>query len=133
MKNLVPFLNSTVNRNFRVNTRKILSEFDNAGYANGYVAVPPEHPWYGKSYDDIYDEIEIHGGLTFHGTSDSCCNFKNLETIDDDTNTIPLGWWVFGFDTLHWGDNLENWSKERCIEETLNLKRQLEEVWKRIN
>lgn len=131
MKNLVPFLNSTVNRNFRVNTRKILSEFDNAGYANGYVAVPPEHPWYKKSVEE--DALDVHGGITFYGTSDRCCDWENIETIDDDTNLLPLGWWVFGFDTLHAYDNLENWSKERCIEETLNLKRQLEEVWKKTN
>lgn len=130
MKELIPFINSAVNRDFRNATRKFLSEFVNAGYANGYVAVPPEHPWYRKSYDDVEDLIDVHGGVSFADTSDSCCEFSNLETINDDSNTIPLGWWVFGFDTLHWGDNLENWSKENCIAETLRLKQQLEEVVK---
>lgn len=128
MKELVPFLNSTVNRNLRENALNFLSEFDNEGYANGYVAVPPEHPWYRKSLDDVEDLIDVHGGVSFAGKSDYCCDFEDLETINDDSNTIPLGWWVFGFDTLHWGDNLKNWSKENCIAETLRLKQQLEMI-----
>jgi len=32
------------------------------GWGNGYVAVPKEHPLYGKDYNNI--DIDIHGGLT---------------------------------------------------------------------
>lgn len=35
------------------------------GYANGYVAVPPEHPAYGKDDLQLCDIINIHGGVTF--------------------------------------------------------------------
>lgn len=49
------------------------------GFFNGYVAVPPEHPWYRKHYADV--SVEIHGGLTY----------AELE---------PDGW-TFGFDTGH--------------------------------
>jgi len=31
----------------------------------GYIGVPPSHPWYGKSYNDV--EAECHGGLTYSG------------------------------------------------------------------
>lgn len=133
MKNLVPFLNSSANKRHHEYAKQYRHFFDYGGYANGYVAVPPEHPWYGKSYDEVEDKIDIHGGLTFSAKTDECCGWNDIETIDDDSNLIPLGWWVFGFDTLHAYDNLENWPKERCIEETLNLKRQLEEVWKKRN
>ena len=33
------------------------------GWGNGYVLLPPEHPWNGKDYDSIY--CNIHGGLTY--------------------------------------------------------------------
>lgn len=127
MQNLVPFLNSTANKRYREHA-PILGVNDNGGYANGYVAVPPEHPWYGKSYEEVEDKIGIHGGLTFHAKSDECCAWDDIETINDDSNLIPLGWWVFGFDTIHAYDNLDNWNKEKCIAETLRLKEQLEEV-----
>lgn len=49
------------------------------GAVNGYVKIPEDHPWYGKSYDEI--DADVHGGLTY-GSQD--------------------GW--IGFDTLHSGD-----------------------------
>ncbi len=53
---------------------------------NGYVKLPPDHPWHGKDYDDI--RVSIHGGLTYaHSKGDK--------------------WWI-GFDTAHAGDY---WSK----------------------
>ncbi len=68
------------------------------GMLNGYVAIPPSHPWYGKSYDDLDpdegDGVEVHGGLTFAGTFDEA----TYATADGQ----PL-WWV-GFDTGHAGD-----------------------------
>jgi len=39
------------------------------GYLNGYVAIPSDHPYYQKKYEDI--DIECHGGLTFGERSDS--------------------------------------------------------------
>ncbi len=92
------------------------------GYANGYVAVPPGHPYYGVNEDNI--PVDVHGGLTFGAKADDfsfCPEFIYGDTIPDD-------WWVFGFDTLHWGDYKEYWSRERCIAETIRLKEQLEQL-----
>ena len=86
------------------------------GQINGYVCVPPGHPWHGTHYsdklcpagcpdEDRYSDdpedahcwrhtpeglIEVHGGLTFSG---------------DGAEMLPSegGWW-FGFDTAHVGD-----------------------------
>jgi hypothetical protein len=33
------------------------------GYLNGYVTIPPDHPYYQKTYEEI--PIVCHGGLTF--------------------------------------------------------------------
>jgi hypothetical protein len=51
------------------------------GLANGYVAIPKGHPWYGMEYHDI--PCDIHGGLTFSRT----CNISDSE------------YWMIGFDT----------------------------------
>jgi len=51
---------------------------------NGYIYLPPIHPWYKKHYDDI--DVEVHGGLTY-------------SNIDNES-----GYWCIGFDTNHAGD-----------------------------
>jgi hypothetical protein len=83
-----------------------------SGYGNGYVAVPPTHPAYKIHYDNI--DIDVHGGLTYsqHGNG----------------KTAPKDWWVFGFDTSHFQDNLENWPKEAVEAETKRLYCQLLDI-----
>lgn len=92
------------------------------GYANGYVAVPPNHPWYGKGYDDL--DVRVHGGATY------------TELVNDSitdgaeylwgASGVPSGWWVFGFDTNHCYDTMDIWTRDRVIEETLKFQRQIE-------
>ena len=100
------------------------------GYANGYVAVPPEHPFHGLHYDDANDTIDIHGGLTF---SSSKSDIKNPEWEDcecigfNSFDEIPDNYWVFGFDTLHFGDD-EYLDRDWCIGETKRLLAQLEAI-----
>ena len=95
-----------------------------AGYANGYVAVPPEHPLFGRHYD--YPEIYIHGGLTYSNSSEEVFENLDMNAIEMLDGKIPKGYWVFGFDTLHAGDNPDTCSREWCIEETNRLKNILE-------
>lgn len=49
---------------------------------NGYVALPPEHPCYGKDFGDI--DVEVHGGLTF--------------ASEGDGEKWERGYWWVGFD-----------------------------------
>ena len=56
----------------------------------GYVGLPPEHPWFGKDYDQIEPYPEVHGGLTY---SD---DHKPKHESD--------GLWWIGFDCAHAGD-----------------------------
>ena len=96
------------------------------GEYNGYVAVPPEHPLYGKG--DIAEEVEaldVHGGVTYTGKIE-CLPYPS-ELLDH--KEIPRDWWVFGFDTCHYGDNPDEWNLERCTEETRKLQKQLEELF----
>lgn len=62
------------------------------GTLSGYVAVPKEHPFFEKDYDEL--PVSVHGGLTYGDTS--------LGGIEKDVFPDPLYW--FGFDTAHGGD-----------------------------
>ena len=84
------------------------------GWGNGYVAIPPTHPAYKMDYDTLMYPIDVHGGLTYS-------NFGN-------GTDAPKYWWVFGFDTNHWDDDLEKWSKEAVKAETRRLFCQLLEI-----
>lgn len=128
MKELIAFINSTVN-NMVNNLNSVFPQISSftCGYANGYVAVPEDHPYYGLGYDDI--DVKVHGGVTFacpgnnlpEGWEESELIEGNIGNLDD--------YWVFGFDTLHAGDDLESWPRGAVIEEVLYLKKQLEEVY----
>jgi hypothetical protein len=61
----------------------------------GYVAVPPGHPWHGKSWHgDDFPEIEVHGGVTFSGACEGDVCHKPEPGEPDDV------WWQ-GFDCNH--------------------------------
>ena len=94
------------------------------GYANGYVAVPPSHPLYGLSHDKVEVLFNVHGGLTFSDFMGIVNDERwSLEFLGD-YGEIPDNWWVFGFDTQHYGD--DNLDRNYCVAETLKLKKQLE-------
>jgi hypothetical protein len=86
------------------------------GWGNGYVAIPPSHCLYGKGENSlsVSGKIKVHGGLTYaqHGDGDYA----------------PKHWWVFGFDTSHFGDTIEKWPKEAVEDETKRLFCQLLDI-----
>lgn len=55
MKELIAYINSTVNNNFNnmSSTFPMIPASMGVGFANGYVAVPKDHPFFGKGYDDV--------------------------------------------------------------------------------
>ena len=87
------------------------------GYFNGYVVVLPEHPFYGKNYDEINDLLNeqyfyVHGSLTFANGDKNYCSELSKHFPD---------YWIFGFDTRHADDTAEYWTEERTWEETEKL------------
>lgn len=127
-----------------------------SGYANGYVAIPKDHPLFEKhySFEVPYDEtmkfngnffglfcssvkdtgmvgldlaIDVHCGLTFSKHL-SEVNYSLIEWLGE---SLPpdADYWVFGFDTAHVDDNLNTCDREFCIAETLKLKEILDN-WK---
>lgn len=66
----------------------------------GYVALEKSHPYYEKKDNDIdWQEIEVHGGLTYseHCNGDAEFGICHLTENNDEA------WW-FGFDCAHLGD-----------------------------
>lgn len=122
MKPLYAFINTVVNR--ELSKDPMLP----CGYANGYVAIPPEHPMYGKHYDDV--NVNIHGGLTF---GEKIAQDPNLEwwnsieplNFEGGYDDIPKDYWIFGFDTCHYNDG-PHLNRDWCIKETKYLMEQLE-------
>ena len=91
--------------------------FPDGGNFNGYIAVLPEHPFYGKDYDEIDDllykkDFYIHGGLTFANDDKDFCPELSKHFSD---------YWILGFDTRHADDTAEYWTEERTWEETDKL------------
>jgi len=66
----------------------------------GYVGVGPDHPWHGKSYNDLKCEghyVDVHGGLTY---SEACQGEICHVPWPNREHDI---WW-FGWDAAHWDD-----------------------------
>ena len=98
------------------------------GYANGYVAIPPGHPFNGKDFNDI--DISVHGGVTYAETIEDTVgnNWGSIECIGfDSIDEIPSGYFVLGFDTMHFGDD-STLDREWCIMETKNLLEELKRI-----
>ena len=77
-------------------------------YFNGYIVLPKNSKYYGKEYDAINKEIEIHKGFTFS-------NFVDNE-------------YTIGFDTGHLGDNITTQNVDFVLNE---LKNAVEKVIKK--
>lgn len=88
------------------------------GWGNGYVLLEKDHKYYNVDYDKI--PVYVHGGLTYGNiiTEDNLNRWSELEKDD-------IGKYMIGFDTMHYNDTLQFWSKERVEEETIFLKNQL--------
>lgn len=79
----------------------------NHGWGNGYVRIPEGHKFYGM--DEIDISVVVHGGITFA---------RHIN--DGDYDYLSDGFWI-GFDTVHSGDTIENWPKEKVLNETIKL------------
>lgn len=114
----------------------------------GYVAVGPSHPYYEKPYEDIENNIDVHGGITFAGPCSDNGKKPGLGGLHWNPHFCDgnhLYW--FGFDCSHGGDVIPSmlklgsvypsiWSEgvyrdlEYVIEQCTMLAKQLEEASK---
>lgn len=130
--------------------------YGNHGYANGYVVIPKEHPFFGKEYDEYIDITNLddikeyakdnYFGMLFtpsyknklrldilipvHGGITYANAYVEKDTYEFLTEKPEDSeeYWVLGFDTLHCDDTAENWDEENCKKETLKLLSFLENI-----
>ena len=88
----------------------------NHGWGCGYVLVDKSHSLFGLENISI---LTVHGDITFSKLVDK--EIQQFLNLDDS----ELGKWCFGFDTSHFGDNLDNWSAIEVVKETERLEQQL--------
>ncbi len=66
----------------------------NHGAWCGYVAMPPGHPWHGKTGCAEYPEVSVHGGLSYgNACGGDICHVPRPGEPDN-------VWWL-GFDCVH--------------------------------
>lgn len=95
------------------------------GEANGYVAIPPQHPLHGCHYYELENEnghFAIHNGITY---SSLASDTQSVTAYAENDVIVPDNYWVFGFHTQSRYDN-EGWAVERVMQECEKLKIQLE-------
>lgn len=88
------------------------SPLTSVGWGNGYIVVDKTHPWFGKEYDEIM-ELDTPVEFTYSGHGNTLRHAPKQYQSKD--------YWVFGFDTCHYGMNKQNWPKERVEKEAQNL------------
>ena len=68
------FMNNESQKRMTDSMRRAGMQYREMGYANGYVAVSPDHPLHGIDCDRVYDmtDISVWGGLTFSETAEHC-------------------------------------------------------------
>lgn len=85
----------------------------------GYVSVPKNHPFYGKSYEDIQDKIRVHGGLSFsgklHGSKDLWFGWDYAH-CEDHTYLPVCGVGFLG----------KRWSTSEIVDECLKVTKQFQ-------
>jgi hypothetical protein len=96
------------------------SKLFEVGWGNGYVILPPDHMLVGCKDLDAYS-IYAHGGITYTSYGEQAQSFIPCP-IDPKS-------WVIGFDTAHYMDNSTNWPQEKVLEETLRLKKEIEDLF----
>lgn len=71
------------------------------GHWCGYVGLGPDHPFYGRIYDDV-PWVEVHGGLTYSAACDEGDEAVNICHVPLPGQPDHV-WWL-GFDCGHSGD-----------------------------
>ena len=103
---------------------KLLTILDR-GWGNGYVLLPPEHPFF-YNYD-IEEYVHVHGGITYNEFykpeyyKDILNNNKIIGNLNLDNYNKFSGYRIVGFDTSHFGDTLQTCTYNFVMNETQYL------------
>lgn len=88
----------------------------NRGVYCGYVLLSKNHPFFGKTMDEINsilakDDERVNGGLTFSELN----GYSKI--INEPTLNELKDYWCIGFDTAHIHDTRKYWTHSRFMEE----------------
>lgn len=73
---------------------------------NGYIELPENHPWLDEGDLQLFDGVDVHGGVTYHEGR------------------------VIGFDTNHLGDGHHPSAEHACLTiESLNILGCISHIW----
>lgn len=121
------------------------------GHRCGYVAVPEDHPFYGRGYsekvpwdrpaaleDRAMDDAGMGGMIALLGGADGVDEWARrveghvavhggLTFAGKGLPGLEDGWW-FGFDCAHADDSPSFWTEERVAKECVRLAQQLAEI-----
>ena len=89
---------------------------DTSGFTTwycGYAVIPEDHQFYGLDYEEVEEDIDVHGGLTFSG---------EFEDVDG---------FLLGFDCNHAWDDPGVQDEEYTLSECKKLVDQLIEIDKK--
>ena len=93
-----------------------------------YVEIPETHPFYKKDFDELFDKLDVHGGVSF-------AHFGLLDLIPNDV-------FIVGWDYSHCTDynykyntnrDADQWTVEYIIEEIYYAINQLIDVKEQAN
>ena len=104
------------------------------GEYNGYVAFDKELPLscqggaYWEDNNSLDNKVGVHGGITLDRKMSDWIEEPIIPLTAIPEPEVFKNLRVIGFDTLHCDDTKEYWTFERTKEETLSLKRQIEEL-----
>jgi len=100
---------------------------------NGYVSVPNTSSLYGKSYDKVdramLDEpwFNVHGWLTYgEHLSKATPLIKEAYLRSNPEHHLDDDVWIFGYDTIHYGDDQTERDLQHCLDHTKDLRDYME-------
>lgn len=94
-----------------------LSVIVEGGWGNGYIGIPIGHPF----LELIEEKIELNPlvdrkiNITYYELNEHYPLEENYFTYSDIEEINGIPYYVFGFDTLHAGDNMNNWPESKVI------------------
>ena len=99
------------------------------GEANWYVAITKEHPYYEVDYWTVDKELidkadfAVHWWLTYGEHLSKAWPLIKEAYLKLEWTSADDDMWIFGFDTNHIHDRLDNWPMDKVIEHTQRLRR----------
>lgn len=97
--------------------RNKLPNIIKGGWGNGYIGIPIGHPFLNLIKENIVFNplIQQEMDTTYDVLNDKFPLEGNFFTYSNREEINGIEYYVFGFDTLHYGDNMSNWPESKVV------------------